>query len=75
MSIAYVNKMIENGTEFIKVNFGTGLDAKTYDVIQYRDMIGHHRSLTLPFFHVFTGCDTISSFYTILLGYLDEGRS
>ena len=55
--------MIENGTEFIKVNFGTGLDAKTYDVIQYRDMIGHHRSLALPFFHAFTGCDTTSSFY------------
>ena len=26
-------------------------------------MIGHHRSLALPFFHAFTGCDTTSSFY------------
>ena len=34
LSIAYANKMIENGTEFINVNLGTGLDAKTYDVIQ-----------------------------------------
>ena len=39
LSIAYANKMIENGTEFINVNLGTGLDAKIYDVIQLRDMI------------------------------------
>ena len=63
LSTAYGNKMIENGTEFINVNLGTGLDAKTYDVIQLRDMIGHHRSLALPFFHAFTGCDATSSFY------------
>ena len=37
--IEYANKMIENGTEFINVNLGTGLDAKIYDVIQLRDMI------------------------------------
>ena len=55
--------MIENGTEFINVNLGTGLDAKTYDVIQLRDMIGRHRSLALLFFHAFAGCDTTSSFY------------
>ena len=54
LSIAYANKMIENGTEFINVNLGTGLDAKTCDVIQLRDMIDHHRSLALPFFHAFT---------------------
>ena len=63
LSIAHANKMIENGTEFINVNLGTGLDAKTYDVIQLRDMIGHHRSLALPFFHAFAGYDTTSSFY------------
>ena len=63
LSIAYANKMIENGTEFINVNLGTGLDAKTYDVIQLRDMIGHHRSLAQPFFHAFTSCDTTYSFY------------
>ena len=63
LSIAYANKMIENGTEFINVNLGTGLDAKTCDVIQLRDMIGHHHSLALPFFHAFTGCDTTSNFY------------
>ena len=34
LSIVYVNKMIEYGTKFINVNLGTGLDAKTYDVIQ-----------------------------------------
>ena len=45
------------------MNLGTGLDAKTYDVIQLRDMIGHHRGLALPFFHAFTSCDTTSSFY------------
>ena len=61
--IAYANKMIENETEFINVNIRTGLHARTYDVIQLRDMIGHHRSLALPFFHAFTGCDTTSSFY------------
>ena len=55
LSIAYANKMIENGTEFINVNLGTGLDAKTYYFIQLRDMICHHRSLALPFFPVFTG--------------------
>ena len=43
--IAYTNKIIENGTEFINVNLGTGIDAKTYDVIQLRDMIGHHHSI------------------------------
>ena len=61
--IAYANKMIENETEFINVNIRTGLHARTYDVIQLRDMIGHHRSLALPFFHAFTGCDITSSFY------------
>ena len=50
LSIAHANKMIENGTEFINVNLGTGLDAKTYNVIHLRDMAGHHRSLALPFF-------------------------
>ena len=59
LSIAYANKMMENGTEFINVNLGTGLDAKTYDFIQLRDRIG----LALPFFHAFTGCDTTSSVY------------
>ena len=48
--IAHANKMIENGTEFINVNLGTGLDAKTYNVIHLRDMAGHHHSLALPFF-------------------------
>ena len=50
LSIAHANKMIENGTEFINVNLGTGLDAKTYNVIHLRDMAGHHHSLALPFF-------------------------
>ena len=45
-SIAYANKMIGNGTEFINVN-----------------LVRHHRSLSLPFFHAFTGCDITSSFY------------
>ena len=63
LSIAYGNKMTENGNEFINVNLGTGLDATTCDVIQLRDMIGHHRSLALPFFQAFTSCDTTSSFY------------
>ena len=63
LSIACTNKIIENGTEFIKVNLGTRLDAKIYDVIQLRDMTGHHRSLALPFFYAFTGCETTSSFY------------
>ena len=45
------------------MNLVLELDAKTHDVIQLRDMIGHHGSLALPFFHVFTGCDTTSSFY------------
>ena len=63
LSIAYVNKMTENGTEFINVNLGTGLGAKIYDVMQLRDMIGHYCSLSLPFFHAFTSCDTTSSFY------------
>ena len=34
--IAYANKMIEIRTEFINVKLRTGLDAKTYDVIQLR---------------------------------------
>ena len=41
-SIDYANKRTENGTEFINVNLVLELDAKTYDVIQLRDMIGHH---------------------------------
>ena len=45
-SIAYANKMIGNGTEFVNVN-----------------LVRHHRSLSLPFFHAFTGCDITSSFY------------
>ena len=55
LPIAYANKMIENGTEFISMNLGTGLETKTYHVIQLRDMIGHHRSLAFSF--------TTSSFY------------
>ena len=61
--IAYANKMIENGNEFINVNLGKGLDATTYNVIQLRDMIDYHGSLALPFFHAFSGCDITSSFY------------
>ena len=63
LSIAYGNKKIGNGIEFINVNLETWLAAKTYDVIQLRDMIGHHRSLALPFFHAFTVYDISSSFY------------
>ena len=40
--IDYANERTENGTEFINVNLVLELDAKTYDVIQLRDMIGHH---------------------------------
>ena len=73
LSIAYQNKMIENVTEFINVRRGP--DAKTYDVIQLRDMID--RSLAMPFFHAFTGYDTTPSSYCHreCLGYLDHERS
>jgi hypothetical protein len=46
----------------IWVAFGTGKDFRYIPVQEISASLGPMKSLTLPVFHAFTGCDTISSF-------------
>ena len=42
--------------------FGTGKKFRYISIHEIVDSLGDERSRSLPFFHAFTGCDTVSSF-------------
>ena len=49
----------------IWINFGTGERKKILSAHQISAAIGRDKSVALPVFHAFTGCDTVSSFKSI----------
>ena len=49
----------------IWVNFGTGESKKILSAHHIGSAIGRDKAVTLPVFHAFTGCDTVSSFKSI----------
>ena len=47
------------------IHFGVGTNAKFIAVHEIANSLGPRRCTALPFFHSFTGCDTVSGFYGI----------
>ena len=47
----------------IWVAFGTGKNFKYYHINAFYEDLGREKSLALPVFHSFTGCDTTSAFF------------
>ncbi len=47
------------------VSYGTGKDHRFLSLHDISAAIGTQKSLSLPFFHAYTGCDTVSAFHSI----------
>lgn len=45
--------------------FGTGKKFRYFPAHECAQLLGKSRSMALPFFHAFTGCDTVSSFSSV----------
>ena len=50
--------------EEIWVAFGTGKRFKYIAIHELHHSLGPRKAITLPFFHAFTGCDTVSYFHS-----------
>ena len=50
------------GASELWISFGTGKHHRYIGVHEISKSLGPNKSLGLPFFHAFTGCDTVSSF-------------
>ena len=61
--ISYCHLFKDGEILSLSVQFGTGYDIRLYDILELHEEIGDTKSLGLPFFHAFTGCDTTSSFF------------
>ena len=61
LSFAYADCAQEYGLENLYVLYGP--DEKYYNVFENSAALGFEVCKALPFFHAFTGCDTVSSFY------------
>jgi len=48
--------------EQLWIGFGTGKSFRYLAIHDIRGALGPDRSTALPFFHAFTGCDTVSCF-------------
>ena len=48
----------------ILVNYGVGEHKRIFAAHKIRIATGSEKATTLPVFHAFTGCDTVSSFKT-----------
>ena len=55
---------LADGTE-VWIAFGTGKDFRYIPAHLISTCLGHMKSLSLPMFHSFTGCDTVSHFAKI----------
>ena len=60
LCLAHADIALANGVEKYIGMYGT--KGKTIDIISNFNKIGVDVCEGLPFFHAFTGCDTISSF-------------
>ena len=60
LSIAHSRIIFSKGVNLLNENCGAG---KFYDVKSISIQLGADVCKALPFFHAFTGCDTVSSFY------------
>ena len=61
LSIAHSETIFEKGANTFYVNSGSG---KFFNIKSISDKLGKDVCKALPFFHSFTGCDTVSSFYS-----------
>ena len=60
LSIAHSEIIFSKGINVLNVNCGSG---KFYNVKSISVQLGADVCKVVPFFHAFTGCDTVSSFY------------
>ena len=63
LAVAHVHLMVKLGATQVFVHHSKSNETSEYNVIESSSMLGHDQSLTLPFFHSFTGCDTTSSVF------------
>ena len=47
------------------VSYGTGKDHRYLPLHEISTAIGRQKSISLPVFHAYTGCDTVSAFHYI----------
>ena len=59
---AYYNLQTDESTLELWVAFGTGTHLRYIAAHEIAMALGKERSFALPFFHAFTGCDTVSCF-------------
>jgi hypothetical protein len=59
LAIAFVSKM---NLQEVWIHFGVGKNARLIPVHELLAALGLKKSLALPMFHAFTGCDTVSCF-------------
>ena len=62
VSVAAVSTL--NPSEFW-VSYGTGKDHRYHPLHDISAAIGRQKSISLPVFHAYTGCDTVSAFHSI----------
>ena len=55
--------MVNLGATQVFVHHSKSNETSEYNVIESPSMLGHDQSMTLPFFHSLTGCDTTSSVF------------
>ena len=61
--IAYFPLVKEIGEPHIYCKYGVGENAKYYSINTIAENLGFGVCEALPFFHAFSGCDTVSSFF------------
>ena len=64
MVVLAVAMMQKVKVEEIWVAFGTGKRFKYIAIHELHHSLGPRKAITLPFFHAFTGCDTVSYFHS-----------
>lgn len=62
LAVALVPKLPENANAELWIKFGTGKHLRFLAAHEIARGLGPQKSLALPFFHAFTGCDTVSCF-------------
>ena len=63
LSIAYLNFKINHGATQVFVQHTKTNETSEYNIIELSINLDRKKSIALPYFHSFNGCDTFSSFF------------
>ena len=63
LSVSHLVTEVSLSKSTVYCVFGMGEDARLYNITSLAQQLGESVCKGLPFFHAFTGCDTVSSFY------------